>query len=1181
ETQLADVIVKPQEMPMVLQQYSKRRDRTQVVDAVTPVDETSIEHVFRLLQVRHKIDFNDYKPQTIGRRIERRIQLNQTGGNIDEYVRRLEEDPAEVDQLYRDLLIGVTRFFRDVGPFNVLARDILPSLLQACKPGEDFRVWVAACATGEEAYSIAIVIDECLRRMNLQLNVKIFATDVHRASIEFAHAGIYSAASLEKISAERRDRYFIEQEAGYQVSADLRKMIVFAPHNLVKDAPFTRLSLVTCRNLLIYLRTAAQKKVLSLFHFGLATGGVVVLGSSESPGDLADEFEVVDDRWRIFRKRRDIRLPPLMRGEVAMNASLLQVAANPPPTKPTTTSQSETIAAYRELLDRFMPPAILVDSQREIVQVFGGAGKFLTIGDGQLTSNVMQMVDEELKIALTGAMQRCIKSGEPVCYERLRISSADGDQEVRLVISPVKSGAALTKYLVTLEPLQLQLEEASQPTEQLDLDEISRHQLGDLEQELVHTKENLQATIEEMETSNEELQATNEELIASNEELQSTNEELHSVNEELYTVNAEHQRKIAELTELTNDVHNLLISTDVHTLFLDANLCIRKFTPKMAEVFNLVDHDVGRRIDAFSATISCDDLIAKTAQVFETGQQWEEEVQDKRGQFFLMRVLPYKADEMTRGVVLTLIDISSVVAAQQDALRERERFERAIAANRDGTWDWPDLKKDEMWWSPSCYYVLGYEPDAFPSRHSEWLCRIHPDDRKRIQQTSVPDQEQCYVEVHRRFEYRMLHQSGEYRWYCHRAVVDHDQHGEAIRMTGSIADIHDRKMAEEQSAQAILRRDNFLSMLSHELRNPMGAVLNAIQLYEPEETAAESVVKHELGTDHSGLRVIDRQIKHMARLLDDLLDVARFGQGRIEFRKEVVDLARIADEVIESVNHEFRTKQQQLHMSICEGPLNVLGDPARLKQAQVNLLVNASKYTSEHGEIWYEVGSCQEEAEITIRDSGEGIPPELLETIFDLFVQSESTLARSSGGMGVGLSLARSIVEAHRGSITAQSSGIGNGSTFQIRLPLTAIELENLPPATSPEVMDRKLLLVEDNDDARTMLAKVLKRRGFDVAVAANGKSALQMFDSFRPDVAIIDIGLPLMDGYQIARQIRGDSQWSQTILIALTGYGRQSDRDTALQAGFDEHLVKPLSLPELFDQIAKSSRGKTKQADC
>ena len=1177
DTGLVDAVTNPEEIPAILTRYIAHPLRSQFDES--PVDESSLEHVFRLLQERHRVDFNYYKPSTISRRLERRIQLNRYN-DIDEYVRSLEKDVDELDQLYRDLLIGVTQFFRDREAFESLRWKVLPKILAAHPPREEFRVWVAACGTGEEAYSLAITIDECLHQKEGMFPVKIFATDIHQASLDFAHSGIYSASQLEHLSDERRDRYFISTDSGYQISPEIRQKIVFAPHNLVKDTPFTKLHLITCRNILIYLKQAAQKKVLSLFHFGLKAGGILFLGASESPGDLSDEFKSEDDRWRIYCKRRDVRLPREIEPLAGLPAGRHPMLVRETP-HGVLRSDSELIATYDELLSRFMPGSILVNEQREIIHMFGGAGKFLSLHDGRLSSSLLDHVEGDLKLALTGGLQRAGKTGEQVCYNRIQVASHDGDKVLQLEITPIFTKSASPKYLVTFKD-PLELSEAPAPSmEPLDIDQVSRDQLQDLENELRYTKENLQATIEELETSNEELQATNEELTASNEELQSTNEELHSVNEELYTVNAEHQKKIVELTELTNDMDNLLESTEVHTLFLDANLCVRKFTPKIAEVFNLVPHDVGRRIGAFSHSITCHDLSEKVSRVLSTGERFEERVSDNDKHQFLLRLLPYRTSERISGAVLTLIDINSLAAAENEVIEERERFERAIAANQDGTWDWPDVYGQDMWWSPSCYTLLGYEPDEFPPRYAEWLRLIHPEDRERVLNTSVPTQDQCFVELHREFEYRMLHKSGGYRWYRHRAIVDYGENGKPNRMTGSVGDIHDRKCAEMQNKEEIRRRDNFLAMLSHELRNPMGAVLNSIDWMntsEHEASLGDQTGPPAEESSASPIGIIERQTKHMARLLDDLLDVARFGQNKIEFRQQVVDLTELGQEVIEAVSHQLQQKNQELHVSIDEQETKVFADPARIKQAQVNVLNNASKYTPEGGQIWYELQQLNGEAIITVSDNGVGIPPEAVESIFELFVQSESTLARSSGGIGVGLSLARSIIMAHRGMIVAESEGLGKGSKFSIRLPMTDLPTQQIIASPHVSFIDRKLLLVEDNEDARTMLAKTLRLEGFEVKEASDGCTALVMFQEYKPDIAVVDIGLPQMDGYQFAKRVRDSETDWKFKLIALTGYGRDSDRQAALDAGFDAHLVKPLDPNELFRAISSEPLSETAQ---
>ena len=1170
-----DIVTVPEKISSLLQDYSVHRDRVALQNDMLPRHESSMERVFRAIQQRHRVDFSDYRPTTIGRRIERRIDMDNSVDSLEQYANLLEHDVVELDQLHSDLLIGVTSFFRDIKPFDSLKRNAICKLLADHPAKEEFRAWVAACATGEEAYSVAILIDECLREQGKRVDVKVFATDINQKAINSATLGTYREEQLEGVSEQRLARYFMEVENGYQIIPEIRRMVVFAPHNLVSDPPFTRLSLVTCRNFLIYLMPKSQNKVISHFHFGLKRGGYLLLGSSESPGELASEFEPIDANNRLYLKTRDAKLrDPLFTNSLIQTSTSvnryfpLQSAAR------SVAKENSLALSNEEILGNLVSPGIVVDCLGRVLQVFRNAGKYLRVSDGLLSSNLMDMIDEDLRLAIGGAIQRATKRSEPVCYERLKIRNADGTPgQVKLTVTPLPKGDTPKKFVITFEELPGDSIKGgvangnTKQTRSIDLNEVSRGHVDDLEQALRHNREILQATTEEMETSNEELQATNEELVASNEELQSANEELHSVNEELFTVNGEYQRKIAELLELTHDFDNLLESTEIHTLFLDDSLCIRKFTPLMANVLHLVSHDVGRRIDAFVHNINCKDLSEKITQVLRTSQPWEERIANSNGTEFLMRILPYITGTEHSGVVLTLIDISKLAAAQVAVTLERERFERAILANRDGTWDWPDLSKQEMWWSPTCYQILGYDPDEFPSLHSQWLRLVHPDDRSKIERSSIPSSDKCYIELHQNFEYRMLHKSGEYRWYCHRAVIDHDNDGNTIRMTGSIADIQERKVSEDFANEGIRLRDNFLSMLSHELRNPMGAVMNALTNLNSEPDASPQP-----GPSQE-LAVIERQTQQMTRLLDDLLDVARFGRDRIEFRKEIVDLCEVVNSVIESVDYQLKEKQQKLKASVCEGPLNIIGDPSRISQAQTNLIVNASKFSDTDQEIEYIIERENKEAVITIVDHGAGIETSMLESVFDLFVQSDQTIERSAGGMGVGLSLTQKIIHAHNGIVTVESEGPGQGSKFQIRLPLTALKHEKRELVKNKKVdasLVCKIMLVEDNEDARDMLEKTLKRRKFEVLAVGDGKTAINKFPEFDPQVAVIDIGLPGISGHKVAKAIRENPLWDGVMLVALTGYGRKEDKDAIHEAGFNHHLVKPLVLNDLLELVTE-----------
>jgi two-component system, chemotaxis family, CheB/CheR fusion protein len=668
ETGVVDAVLAPDEMPRaILEHFSKHGPPLVLPPEPMPAgSDGNSEIVFRLLQDEFGIDFRHYRPSTVSRRLERRLGLNRTD-DLTGYVRRLRDDPAELQALYRDLLIGVTKFFRDQEAFQRLEREVIPPLLSSAATRGEFRVWIAGCATGEEAYSVAMLIHEHLAAAGRTLDVKVFATDVHPASLDFASAGVYTEASLAEVNRARLDRYFAPYGRAYRVSPDLRRMIVFARHNVIDDAPFTRLDLVLCRNLLIYFEPFVQRKVLSMFHFGLRTEGVLFLGPSESPGDLLDDFAAVDSYWKIFRKRRDSRLPVEVPLRPSPGAALPRPSGLLRPHQIAGYPDARLMRAYDKLLEEHVPPSLLVNERRELVHTFGKAGQYLRPRDGRYSFDILDMVDGDLRLALTGAMLRAGKQADPVAFSGLVVRTPDGPAQIKLSVTPIATQDSEPPFmLISFESPAA--EKRPPAVAAIDLGEASREQLAALEAELRQTKENLQATIEELETSNEELQAANEELQAANEELQSTNEELHSVNEELYTVNAEYQRKIEELTELNADMDNLFCSIDEGTIFLNHELRIRRFSPRIANLFHILPQDIGRPLDSFSHNLAVDDLLGILARVLHAGVPLEREVRDRDDHWYLMRVLPYRAKSKIEGVVLSLIDISALKATQERLL---------------------------------------------------------------------------------------------------------------------------------------------------------------------------------------------------------------------------------------------------------------------------------------------------------------------------------------------------------------------------------------------------------------------------------------------------------------------------------------------------------------------------------
>ncbi len=1102
--------------------------------------------VFPLLRDAYGIDFAEYKIPTLARRTERRMKALGCD-DITQYAARLGTDPAELDALYHDLLIGVTSFFRDPDAFERLATVWLPDVLQRLEAGEEFRAWVAGCATGEEAYSLAIVVREALDAVGLSNVARIFATDVHRDALRHAAVGVYDASRLEHIPEHRRERYFIKKDGQWQIHPDIRSMIVFAPHDLLRDVPFNRLDLVSCRNLLIYLENNAQHRALSTFHFALKTKGLLLLGPSESLADLGSAFETIDTHWKVFRRKGDVRVAPLS-------------SFHPPILRPHTTAPlpvqlpHPSDATLHAVLATVMPAAVLVGKGGNLVQTFGGASRFLRVPEGRATNDIGAMVGADLRVAITGALGRIANEPGPIHYRDIATGVNPGAR-VDITVRQIRGFGggephALISFEDEREAPQEETGKAIVAPDQMALDRISA-----LETELRHARDNLQSTIEALETSNEELQAANEELMASNEELQTTNEELHSVNQELFTVNTEYQKKITELTQLTSDMDHLLVSTEVHTLFLDGDLCVRRFTPKMGEVFNLVESDIGRRIDAFNHTLNLSGLYDDLRHVLTAGKPFEVQVQGEDGAWFLLRALPYrqKASTASDGVVVTLVDISGMKRLEAEA-RNKSDLLKNILTNSPHPVFVRDKEGKYVVVDESFRRLTGRDPTGLRPREifsvDVAAMLTQHDDRILSEGMSIesedtiptPEGPRTYLSV--RFPMR-------------------SSDGEIIGIGGMKTDVTNLKRAEAEARQASARRDRFLATLSHELRNPLAAVLNTARILVRSERTSEA----DLERWH---RVILERAEHMTRLVDDLLDVARLTQDKLVLQRESMDLRAAAKGVIDEVSGLFQDNGITLTANL-DGELRMLGDATRLHQLQVNLLTNAARHTPPGGNVTFRLQRSGEAAEIAVIDDGEGIAPDMLERIFDLFVQGDRPGARGTDhGLGVGLALVRRIAELHGGNVTVASRGRGKGTEFRVRLPLVVHRPSSMPPSApaqqSISEQPGHVLVVDDDKGSLEAMQGLLEMDDIEVTPAMEGSTALELLaNGLSPDLILLDIGLPGMDGYEVCRRMRALPRGNQLLIFALTGFGQDSDREAATNAGFDGHLTKPVDVDDVY----------------
>lgn len=1162
-TGLVDLVLAPQEMGQALLRHAanpldaKRDGELAYRSEQVRLGLRGAEAIYELFRHEYDLDFSAYKEATVLRRISRRIAMSDTP-TIDNYAERLRKDKTELNSLYQDLLIGVTQFFRDEEAFAYLKDSVLPELVGKRGADRTIRIWISACATGEEAYSLAILFHEALEALGRPPQLKIFATDVHKKSLLQAGRGMYGEASMKGVSEARRQRFFVRHNDAYQIANDIRELVVFAPHNLLRDAPFTDLDFVSCRNLLIYFQPAAQTKAISMFHFGLNAGGVLFLGSSETPGELMGEFHTVHERHKVYRKWREARLPAELRLPAARTPGV-----NPPVpairgfNSPNKNPDVGVLRTYDYLLNRFMPTSLLINQSRELVDSFGGAEKLLRMPSRRASLDVLDLVEPSIRTTLVGALQRCLKSEGCVRYAGIVI----GEQNFNLTVEPIRHPATHgLQYLLAFDPVDPIARKTPEVFERApDASEISGSELRQLEEELRYTKENLQATIEELETSNEELQATNEELVASNEELQSTNEELHSVNEELYSVNAEHQRKISELAEVNHDMHHLLENTDVATLFLDSELRIRKFTARVRKIFDLIDQDVSRPISSFAHRIQLDDLLDRIKGVRERGQRFESEVQTVDGECYLLRILPHRVNKEIDGVVIVLVDLSPL-----EDLRGRLRWMSAIVASTDDAIIGEDLNGYITSWNFGAESLYGYSAEEAIGKHVSILVPSSHQDEVVDYLKHIRKGESV-----RTLETIRLHRDGRVINVSLTISAVRDAQNNVIGISKIARDVSERIAVEAQLRDQARQRDMFLAMLSHELRNPLSAVLTASHVLADQRVPSV--------TQSRAVATIRRQSAMIASLLDDLLDVSRISLGKIELARSTLNLVDLIETIRETTLPEVTAHSATLHVEVLDSDLYVEADPARLVQVHVNLIHNAAKYSPPGSPIYVTMRAENGSAVTTVRDEGAGIPADFLPKIFEPFVQSDETLDRSDGGLGVGLTLVKSLLELHGGTIEAFSDGRDRGSTFVVRIPLTSrpalVEMVNRQndTADSGETITQKtarpplrIVLVEDIEDNREMLQAILELDGHQVFAAENGETGCRDIIEQQPDVAIIDIGLPGIDGYEVARRVRQSSLSNRVKLIALTGYGQHSDVVHAMASGFDAHLVKPVNPDEL-----------------
>jgi two-component system CheB/CheR fusion protein len=684
-THLVDYVLPVNALPKALIEYC-RGPYLQLVRRVKEpsLPESTIQAILVRLRAHSGQDFTCYKKSTMARRIQRRMNVHHIE-DPQAYLSFLRENPHEVDALMEELLISVTSFFRDPASWKALAEDALPRLIKERADGQALRVWVPGCATGEEAYSVAIALQEQIRKAERSHLVQIFATDLDERAIDVARAGIYPEGISVDVSSERLKAFFSREDGAYRIHKSIRDSIVFAMQNLISDPPFTRLDLIVCRNVLIYLDISAQQRVLPNFHYALRSGGILFLGLAESVGEAGELFETINDKHKILRRKEVAKLThPILLGEPSRRS----VGSGEPEDRSPRAQQQFSRRVEQLLLDRFVPCSILVDDRGTVVHVQGRSGMYLEPEQGPPRNNVLEMAREGLGPSLAAGMRQARQEQREIVRSDVRVRTNGGYTYVDLSVMPVKEPETLRGLLLlTLRP------SAPMPAEPRK-EELSAQSTADhleLERELQRVRESLQTTVEELETSNEELKSSNEELQSTNEELQSTNEELEtskeemqSLNEELNTVNSELVGKVDALARINDDMNNLLNSMQVATIFLDTKLRVKRYTEQARDVVRLISSDVGRPLSDLTSNLCYDALIEDCERVLATLIPVEKEVQNTAGRWYLVRLIPYRtAENVIEGVVMTTVDIDRTKQAEQQIKAERNYAEAVVRTTRD------------------------------------------------------------------------------------------------------------------------------------------------------------------------------------------------------------------------------------------------------------------------------------------------------------------------------------------------------------------------------------------------------------------------------------------------------------------------------------------------------------------
>ncbi len=1019
---MVNFVLKAGQMPGQIIRYSEQRSQTHIAvgnDEPSPEEEheKALREIFTQLRGKTGHDFSNYKRATILRRIERRMNVREIK-DLTAYAMIIQQEKDESVYLLKDLLISVTNFFRDKSAFEALERDIIPKIFAGKTSKDVIRIWVAACATGEEAYSMAMLCAERLSNMSDPPVIQIFGSDIDNHALNTAREGFYTNADVADVSPERLRKFFTRDGEGFRIRRELRETILFAMHNILKDPPFSRLDLASCRNLLIYLNRSAQDRVINTFHFALNPGGYLFLGSSETIDGNTNIYATINREYCVFQSRAVVsRLilpapePPVVIRNVETPTAMHSVGDY------NGRDKLSVAGLHQQILELYAPPSIVVNAEYDIIHISKNAGRFLQL-TGEPSFNLLTVIRPELRLELRGGLYNAAQSRTTTHISNLSFTGEAGKEPVDIIIRPVTGNIDTARgfLLVVFQSPDASL---SKQEDAVAYSPVSEPIAVHLEEELVQTRlkfrnltEQHEVQTEEFKASNEELQAINEELRSAGEELETSREELQSVNEELSTVNQELKIKIEELSQANNDFKNLISATNIGTIFLDRSFSVNLFTPAACKIFNLKPADYGRPLSDITNHLLETEIDVFLEKVLSDLQPVDHEVDTIAGDTFIMRILPYRTPEdHINGLIITFIDITARKAAEE-SLRNSEEHLRAMFNQAHAGVLQTDLNGDIIMVNKRFCEILGYEQQELLHSRSSALVSLEDGyNAEHLLKQLIADGKAYETEQ------RCIRKDKRVIWLHNNATLIHDRTGAPKSILHIAVDISSQKLAEEQ-------KDEFIGIASHELKTPVTSIKGYAEILEGllQKNAGEQAQKI--------ASKLNEQIDRLIKLIKELLDTTRVTAGKLVLHKSVFNLQESIKTVVDIM--QYTSRKHKLQLELTELPL-YNGDKDRIEQILTNLIDNAIKYAPDDERIIISCGEIGGNIKICVKDSGPGLSGEHIEKVFDRFFRADNHA--HSNSLGLGLFISMETAKLHGGTITVESPN-RQGAKFCLVLPL-------------------------------------------------------------------------------------------------------------------------------------------------